>query len=108
MSEALEKMKQVAILKKARAKIEKGWCQDYLATTDKGTPVSEKSRRAAKWCVLGAVGAVTKSSREAFRCQQLLREVAGVDFLSTWNNAPGRTQEQVIRLYDKAIARATP
>ena len=89
----------VTALKRARALIARknGWIQnDY----------SKKVGRTQAYCALGALGKVASGTvyldARSFLSGSLLSSSA----IATWNDTPGRTQKQVIRAFDRAIARA--
>lgn len=74
------------ILKKTRATlIRSGWCQGALDTE-------------GRHCLVEAMPVPT--NRDVV---QLLEKRVGVHRLSAWNDAPGRTAEEVIALLDAAI-----
>ena len=91
-------------LVEARQKIEQGWTQEAYARDKTNEKVSTSSREATCWCVMGALVAVT------VRYDQALDTIMGVigakhpgDIID-WNDDPARTQEQVLELFDRAIA----
>ena len=78
-------------LTEARATlIEKGWCQDFAETED------------GKMCLAQSAW---KYETEA-DVWTLLYTALGGKSLVTWNDTPGRTFEEVLAVYDKAIATA--
>lgn len=85
-------------LTEARALIEQGWCQgDYYEDSDCGT----------KYCAVGAIRAAAED-QSYFYCLDYLGQVLGMITASlcnvpNWNDAPGRTQQEVLALYDRAI-----
>lgn len=99
------------ILIEARQKISEGWTQRAYARmsneVDDGGKVSPESLLATCWCTTGAVWAVIPrgtSSRSSFN---KIKEVMGwesTDDIINWNDAPTRTQEEVLDLFDRAIA----
>jgi hypothetical protein len=95
-------MTTVEILKAARAKIEQGWTQKALARDAYGDPARGNG---CSWCAEGALVAVTGGRSKAFG---YLRESLPDGFNDTaiYNDAPGRTQQEILDLYDAAIARA--
>ncbi len=56
-------------------------------------------------CSFLAIGAVSKSVDEASRAVASLRHAIGEENIVLWNDAPERTQAQVIAAFDVAIAR---
>lgn len=92
---------------KARAKVEEGWCQGAAARDKGGLAVAATSSDATRFCILGAINAARLDNGVsvigelycALKCE------AGESSLAGFNDAPGRTQEEVLALFDKAIAR---
>lgn len=85
------------ILVKARALVERGWVQGRFSRMKRG-----------KECFC-AVGAICRAAGEAQACHRLGALKAVEDeipqelLLSQWNDAPGRTQAEVLAAFDKAI-----
>lgn len=106
-------MTRLETLEAARALLARGWTQNVCARNEKGEGVGSRAPEAVCWCALGAINAVTSSSFEgaAVRAavyQAILDSVRSrhpfLD-LSGWNDRPNRTQEEVLELFDAAIAR---
>lgn len=92
----------------ARAKVETGWCQGTAARDKRGNHVSAQSLDATQFCILGAVSAARPANSVPV-IAELYRTLNHEEYqgaLSGFNDAPGRTQEEVLALFDKAIARA--
>lgn len=85
-------------LKAARALIERGWCQGEYAKDADGEAVGVREPRAVAWCVRGACYAANVSALPLYDVQR---------DLTNWNDHPGRTQAEVLNLFDEAIALAT-
>jgi hypothetical protein len=86
-------------LTEARALIAQGWCQgDYYEDSDCGT----------KYCAVGAIRAAAED-QSYFYCLDYLGQTlafmigSGRYNVPNWNDAPGRTQQEVLALYDRAI-----
>jgi hypothetical protein len=94
-------------LREARALIERGWCQKDTAIDRKGNSVDVFSPLATRWCIYGAVAAITENNYVPADIADVLREGLPVGALvSQWNDTPGRTQAEVLDLFDRAIAKA--
>lgn len=97
----------VAVLRRARALVKRGWCQGAFAETADGDVCDQYSRSAASWCALGAIfvagGAYAREAREAFRGAISRRECTSI---TAWNDSADRTKPQVLRAFTKAIAKA--
>lgn len=102
-------MDAVDVLMEARAYIEKGWCQDALALAHDGKhlPVGSSvwsqalDPNAAQWCALGALIRAADGPNP-YGSSTLLARVVG-DIVG-FNNAPSRTQSEVLDAFDRAIA----
>lgn len=104
-------MKKVANrLRKARALIEKGWTQEAWARAADGANVPFSSRSAVCFCAAGALNrALQVGGHEwglAEQSWQVLEDAIGVSSSSDvvkFNDAPERTQAEVLAAFDKAI-----
>jgi hypothetical protein len=101
-----------AILFRARALIERGWCQGVDARDENGQRINPWNPGARSWSLLGAL--VTAEDTEAdvvahveldqfARAVALLGEVTGTSSLQEWNDEAGRTHEQVLAVFDSAV-----
>lgn len=95
-------------LHEARQLIEKGWCQVDSAQTADGTHSYYKSGDAVKFCMLGAHANVSyfsvgNSSLFGPMNEVISRFVPKGD-MSGYNDAEGRTQAEILAVYDKALA----
>lgn len=87
-------------LKAARQRIANGWHQannwpEGMDPHDPATPC----------CLLGALVITDPHERGA---AMLLRHTLDTPFLAKWNDAPERTQREVLDLFDRAIASLAP
>ena len=86
-------------LMRGRSRIERGWCQGKMASP---TGV----------CAIGALSGAVVYGHEAERAVKILNLAIGEGSSQSWhdvirwNDAPGRTKEEVLDLYDRAIALA--
>ena len=103
----------VSTLTVARLLIEIGWCQDASARTARGVKVRARSRKAVAFSALAAVLHVGGDYElEAYDFLQAAAFDPGCyptrhyAALVSWNDEPGRTKEEVLALFDKAIAAA--
>jgi hypothetical protein len=107
-------MSTVAVLVAARALVARGWTQYAWAKNERGETVLASATDAVRWCAGGAIrlagmqlGLSTEGAVEA------LLGVIGAPVtgrlehhaVAPWNDAPERTQEEVLEAFDKAIAR---
>lgn len=89
----------VLMLQAARSKIEQGWCQGAM-------------RQRGKVCMLGALSDSRCYAEELYHDAEklLFRAIDSCGYphaqISSFNDAAGRTKEQVLDIYDAAIVRA--
>jgi len=91
----------------ARAKVETGWCQGTNARDAQGQPILAEYPDATKFCAMGALVSVCGHYFPA-HLSVLCSVLQGRDHqwtVSAYNDHPSRTQEEVLALFDKAIAR---
>lgn len=95
-----------ACLSGARALIAaKGWTQGTMAKKADGQSVSTDHPAAACFCILGAMEASGHFACFAQAVRFLRWAINDKDVVS-WNDAPGRTREEIITALDGAIALA--
>ena len=93
----------VEMLKRSRERIARGWCQDSYAEDKEGRRTSPLSNFACAWCMMGAL---RPEGIECMAAEPFLRRLVPHHALAQFNDAPGRTQAEVLAVYDKAIAMA--
>ncbi len=79
-----------------------GWCQGTMAEDSQGIKVGILSPNACKWC---AAGAITVSIPVQMQLESLEDEVlrlTGYSWIDEWNDAPGRSQSEVVAVLRKA------
>ncbi len=98
-------MKTVDGLKKVREILANGWTQEASARDAEGEPLFSTDPRACSFCILGAVWrAVGYENQMESRLVYALRNAIGEDAkLVSYNDTPGRTQDEMLALVDKAI-----
>jgi hypothetical protein len=100
-------------LKVARALIVRGWCRHSLAQTRFGNRVEPGSDHATRWCAYGAlIRAGVPEESEGVMVNLLLDELPpNLKYLEygigDYNDDPETTQDAIIALYDRAIAKAS-
>lgn len=88
-------------LREARALIERGWTQEEFARSKTGRTVKTNSPQAVCWCAYGALIQVDgESDAYPWLCKAIDPEG---DMVTRWNDAPERTQAEVLEAFDKAI-----
>ena len=97
-------MTPTQILIAAREKIEQGWTQKTYAQAADGRNVKFNSPDAVCWCPIGAIAAVDHSNA-GHRAVMILAEAVDTVAarLTEWNDAPDRTQDEVIIAFGWAI-----
>lgn len=100
----------IEVLKEARSKVAQGWCQGPCAVNADGMSVPPESAKACKWCVYGALEVVAGEEPDVRRMAELiLDKEANAPAYSNcvgFNEYPGRTQAEVLDLFDRAIEKA--
>jgi hypothetical protein len=88
-----------------------GWCQNTFFKNKKGNHIYDissalKTGNVGCACASGAIKLVqtNESLREDARLS--LHKVVDYPSVPIWNDTPGRTKEEVLEAFDKAIARA--
>lgn len=96
-------MNTIEILKAARELIAKpnGWTQRVMARNDSGAAVAASDSEASCFCAWGAIRAA--GGDWEWPALKALDGVAG-ERVETFNDAPGRTQAEVVAKFDEAIA----
>lgn len=98
----------IAALRAARAYIEKGWSPTSVALNAAGQPTSPDASGAVRWNIAGAF-TVAVAMREcgwdaSIDSSFVLRKFVPDGYVDRWNREPGRTQAEVLALFDRAIA----
>jgi hypothetical protein len=105
-AERIATLSGIALLTDASALVARGWCQGSDARGPEGEPVEPWDERAESWSLLGAIVAVLEREareRDEVPLEQLaaalyaLAEVIEIESLAAWNDAPGRSQADVLR-----------
>lgn len=100
------------VLEQSLLKIRQGWTKYGLATNWAGLGTYARSPEAASWCGFGAVHAVVGDYGAAMSpALELLyqalpehkRRGAPADALTRYNDRPDTTQEDMIKLFERAI-----
>lgn len=97
------------ILESARALLaSKGmWTQGAFARNRKGLSTSPHGKKACSFCMVGAIDSVSYGERGNMAAIRLLRGVLPKGAtIGVWNDAPGRTQGEVLSAFDRAIRKA--
>lgn len=95
------------ILVAARALIAKGWTQGCFARDENGRPTPFGGPKAVCFCMSGALSHVSalNGSQPNMKAIELLQAEIGHPWLAPWNDEKGRTQAEVLAVYDAAIAK---
>lgn len=105
-------MTPVEILEKARELLSdpKRWTRDALAMTARGKHLSDPTdRRAACWCVFGAIMKCSGEVSGALNAADVFERAnwfGDDESFSSWNDRPERTHAEVLAAIDSAIALA--
>jgi hypothetical protein len=89
--------------------IRTGWTKFTKARTREGLPVAVNSRDAACFCAMGAIERACGDDAVLWTAtERALKEFAGITRpVSYWNDAPGRTKEDVIQAFETAYNAVT-
>jgi hypothetical protein len=93
-------MTALELLTAARARIKKGWCQETYARDANGASISVRDPSAVSFCLYGALLSLESPDHIFVEADAIIRSLGGG---TGWNDAKGRTQEDVLRVYDRAI-----
>lgn len=86
----------VSEIREAAARLlEQGWTQGYFAKDADGEACSGADPRAVCFCMAGALMRLAKQG-DASRAYCEVKRELGVQVLSDYNDAPGRTQSEVV------------
>ena len=96
-------MKYSEIYNKAADLVEKGWTRGAMARDDRGDDCEIGSDYAESWCLVGALNLACRGlwldGGLAEGQYREIREGLRIDCsLTAWNDGPGRTQKDVIKL----------
>lgn len=99
-----------ALLARAAQLVREGWCQQVDARDTQGAPVEPASDLAAAWSLLGSIvaaldgpAAVADTGLPALaRAMAAIADLVEDHSLQGWNDAPGRTQRQVVAALEQA------
>lgn len=80
--------------------VKRGWCRGASAKDALGIVVDPTSSHAIQWCTYGAICAAYPEDPEKRSgvVSRLSEKVTGM--IPEWNDAPGRTQRQVVALLE--------
>ena len=92
-------------LDRARALIEKGWTQGVMARGKSGRAVSVRGNSAVCFCASGAIDRVATWDGYSVVAVALRAAIGGLN-IPCWNDAPERTQAEVVQAFKEAAALA--
>lgn len=101
----------IDVLHVARQFIENGWTKRAFAreTPTSVFACSVESKKASCFCASGAIQAakyhLNADDQAHMEARSALLSVIHWDSIPLWNDAPNRTQEQVVNAFDRAIER---
>jgi len=98
----------VKALREARRLIKKGWSRKAYARDRWRHPVDSSSKRAVCFCATGAINRATwgKNFSITEQAETQIKNVIssnGFHNIVDWNDAMGRTKQEVVRAFTKAI-----
>ena len=84
--------------------VKAGWCQGAGSRNAEGREVRSAAPDAVSWCLTGGITASSLvTERGWLRMTDAIREIVGKD-ITGWNDAPGRTQGEVVELLERVEA----
>ena len=92
------------ILQEAHSYIEKGWTQKAYARDAGGKPVDAKDPDACSWCAVGALQVANSEQGRLVELWRFLDSFIDQPLSSGFNDHPETTQDDVLNLFEKAIA----
>ena len=100
----------VELLARAAQRVREGWCRNFDAVDAAGAAVDAWDERAVAWSLLGAVVAALDGPEgiPVFPLPALASAMSALatliadHSLSGWNDAPGRTQDDVVAILERA------
>ena len=93
------------VLENARALVANGWTQGAFARTESGLICDDVMHdRATSFCILGAIERSAQNWFEDTSARKIMRKATDERItLGCWNDAPERTQAEVLAAFDRAI-----
>lgn len=93
------------VLRRARERVAKGWCRRAYARDSAGAECDWDSPAVASVCLSRALGApCDEHTSAAVNSAFDIVAAEAVSYVHRWNDAPGRTQAEVLALLDRVIA----
>ena len=88
--------------------VQKGWNQRHIARDAEGKRVDATDPSAVSYCMVGAVGCIAESTgsrpnQREMDMTRTLRNHMNSNFVISFNDTPGRTFDEVLEVFDKAI-----
>lgn len=90
-------------LTEARKLLEKGWTKNAYARNANGVSVEEDNPNACSFCVRGALNRAYASLETHLLVGRVVKARTGGLWLHLWNDAPGRTQGEVLAMIDEVL-----
>ena len=93
------------LLRRARARLVGGWSGVPATLNHRRVICVPNAEEATFFDMLGALQADPESSEDVLEAWEVLDEFTGGTI--TWEDTPGRTEADVLLVFDRALARAT-
>ena len=84
--------------------LRRGWCQGAFAMNAANQPTTWSNPKAVAWCFEGALLAATGATEITpllTRASAIARRLGGFGAMVVWNDAPERTQAEVVALMEQ-------
>lgn len=95
--------RNIALLRKVKRIIARGWTRNTLARDARGRPVSPYGRKGVRFCLLGACYHVTPYGVTPTVANLFAKEMGRFGIIR-WNDYVAKSKSDVLALIDKAIA----
>lgn len=84
----------------------KGWTQGSYARDGHGAMVDSRCSQATAFCASGALYATQDDATGSMQARTVIYRIIADD-IEAWNDADGRSQADIVRAFDQAIASMT-
>jgi hypothetical protein len=92
----------IRVLEAAKERLKGHWTQGTFARNALGLSTYAWHPSAVCFCAMGAIQASVERYADKEGCYRALRAVVG--FIAKWNDAPERTEEEILAAFSQAIA----
>ena len=98
--------KDILVAAKALISKPENWTQEVCARDAFGMPVASNDGAAICWCSIGAINRVEHSGKDYNHALTTLESLVPHGSIPSFNDFPDRKHEEILALFDRAIAEA--